>query len=622
MAQKGGSAPNSEEEDYYLYPINPGEKSSLAGTMGELRSTHFHTGIDIRTGGKTGTPVKAAADGQIVRISVNPVGYGNALYIQHPNGTFTVYAHLEKFEDPIAEYVRKEQYKRKKWDVELYPEVGLFRVHKGKIIALSGNSGSSGGPHLHFDLRDANHNLLNPLKYGFEEVRDNTPPVARTLAIKPLNATSRVDGEFSRKEYDINRKGNDYIINDPINVYGDVGLEVWAYDLLDNSRFHTGITEMEVFVNGISIHKQEINTFSFAEQRNILVHMPYEELQTSGKRFHKLYIEDGNELSIYKHSRKGAFSFKEDSCVYPVKIIMRDTYKNESSVSLTLNCQKPQFDVKEKAINYGHLKTPQTNLIENTLKVRVPKKDDEELYNIKVYVAGIPTEIAPEYELKNEIVYLYDFRNGIPDSADLCGTMEFFNYKAAIPSNKEFHYYDDKMNIHFPYNGLFDTLYLKTDYVEANEKEYFSFGNIYQPVRKYLTVTLKPRENYDPSKYAVYAVDLAQNLSYEGGKWDGQDITFSTRSFGTYTIIKDDEPPKITPTRLSSDDLKFRISDNLSGIKDYEVTVDGEWVLMHYDYKRDLIWSEKLNEFDKYQGEIVLKVSDKQGNQNVYKYNL
>ena len=159
-------------------------------------------------------------------------------------------------------------------------------------------------------------------------------------------------------------------------------------------------------------------------------------------------------------------------------------------------------------------------------------------------------------------------------------------------------------------------------YLIPNDKEYFSFGNVYQPVRKYLTVTLKPRKQYDPSKYAVYAVDPAQNISYEGGKWDGQDITFSTRSFGTYTIIKDDEAPKITPIKLSSDDLRFKISDKLSGIDDYELTINGNWVLMHYDYKRDLIWSEKLNESDKFQGEIVLKVSDKQGNENIYKYNL
>ena len=620
MAQKGGSPPSDEEEDYYIFPIQPGERGSLSGTMGELRSSHFHTGIDIRTGGKTGMPVHAAADGDIVRISVNPTGYGNAVYILHPNGTHTVYAHLEKFGDQIADYVRQEQYRQKKWDVEIFPKRGEFKVRKGDVIALSGNSGSSGGPHLHFDLRDANHRLLNPLKYGFEEVWDNVPPTVKSLAITPLNENSRIEGDFARVEYDVKRKGNDYYIKEPIDVYGQIGLEVWAYDLLNGSGFRTGITEIQVLVNGDKVHEQEINTFEFSDQRNILVHMPYKELQTSGKRFHKLYVDDGNELSIYK-SLKDGLTFADDSCVYPVKIIMKDTYNNESSLSLTLRCKKPDFDISDSAGRYGHLKEPQSEIIENTMKIRLPK-EDEEYKNIVLYNSGVGTEIAPKYEVDNQVVYLYDLRNGLPDSADFCGTKEVFNFKATVPSNKEYHYYDDKLNIHFPHKSLFDTLYLTTDYVQVNEQEYFSFGDPYHPVRKNLYVTLKPKNEYNKEKYAVYAVDQSQNKYYIGGEWEDDEISFKTRDFGNYTIEKDDRGPDIAALKLSDDDIKFRISDELSGIKDYEVTVDGEWVLMHYDYKRNLIWSEKLNESDKFEGKLVLRVYDNQGNKSVFEHQL
>ncbi|MGK7392293.1 MAG: M23 family metallopeptidase [Candidatus Cyclobacteriaceae bacterium M2_1C_046] len=621
FAQKGGSAPAADEEDYFIFPIKPGERGSLSGTMGELRSSHFHTGLDIRTGGRSGVPVHAAAAGDIVRISVNPTGYGNAVYIVHPNGTHTVYAHLDKFEGPIADHVRQVQYRLKKWDVEIYPKRGEFTVNKGDVIALSGNSGSSGGPHLHFDLRDANHDLLNPLKYGFEEVHDHTPPVARSLALVPLNPKSRIEGELDRKEYDLRRKGNDYYIDEPINVYGNVGLELWAYDLLDNSRFHTGITEMEVVFNGETVHKQEINTFSFSDQRNILVHMPYKELRTSGKRYHKLYIDEGNKLNIYQTIQNGLI-FSKDSCAYPVKIIMRDTYNNESSVSMTLRCKKPEFEVNNGSGRYGHLKSPQTELMKNTLKIRIPIENDDDINNIVMYEAGVPHEIAPEYKVGDEVVYLYNLREGLPDSANFCGTKEVFNYKASVPSNKEYAYYDDHINLHFPYNSLFDTLYLTTDYVQSENREYFSFGDPYKPLRRHLSVTLKPTNEYDHEKYAVYAVDNAQNLYYQGGDWDGKDISFRTRDFGTYTIAKDDEEPNVNALRLSSDELKFRISDERSGIKDYEVTVDGEWVLMHYDYKRNLIWSEKLNNADKFSGKVILTVTDNQGNKKVAEYNL
>ena len=135
-AQLQASAMDAKK-GYYLFPIKPGERNSLAGTMGELRSTHFHSGIDIRTEGRTGLPVHAAADGYISRVVVSTSGYGNTLYILHPNGETTVYAHLDKFEDPIASYVREEQYRRKSFSLDLTPYKGQFAVKKGDKIAQS-----------------------------------------------------------------------------------------------------------------------------------------------------------------------------------------------------------------------------------------------------------------------------------------------------------------------------------------------------------------------------------------------------------------------------------------------------------------------------------------------------
>lgn len=616
IAQKGGSPPSSDEEDYYIFPVNPGERGSLSGTMGELRSTHFHSGIDIRTGGRTGIPIVAAADGEIVRVAVSTSGYGNALYIRHPNNTFTVYAHLEKFEGPIADYVREQQYKRKQWDIDLYPSGGQFPVRKGEKVALSGNSGSSGGPHLHFDIRDGNHNVLNPLKYNFEEVWDRTPPVARALALKPMNRYSRVNNIFNREEYSLRRVGNDYVIDKPIPVYGVVGLELYAYDLLDNSRFRTGITEIDVYLNGEKIHRQEINTFSFSDQRNILVHMPYEELQKSGQRFHKLYIDDGNRLSIYDSRMKNGLIFNERDCEYPVEIVMKDTYNNESKVSFTVVCRPPQYEIYEPTSEFGHSGKAVEILNENVLKIKLPREDDK-VNRIVLYDSGEETEIGPDYITETEAVYLWDMRNGLPDSADYCSEKRVFNYHAMIPSEKQYHFYGDNIAINFPVNSLFDTLYLQTKYAEENGFEKFTFGNPTQPVRRYLNVTLIPEKEYDPRYYSVYSL-YNDNLYHSGGKWKDNTITFSTRDFGTYTIAADSVAPDIKPLVLNSNDLKFRISDSMSGINDYELTIDGEWVMMHYDYKRNLIWSEKLKEDVPFSGEVRLRVTDNQGNVEIY----
>src|SRR5687768_17785594 len=174
-------------EETYLYPIRPGLPGSLAGTMGELRTTHFHSGIDIRTDNIIGLPVLASKSGYISRVTVSPSGYGNVLYITHPNGHTTLYAHLDKFSGALAKFVLEEQYKRKTANVDLFFQPNEFKVTRGDTVALSGNSGSSGGPHLHFDIRDANNYALNPLQVEeFSEIVDNLPPTIEKIALKTL----------------------------------------------------------------------------------------------------------------------------------------------------------------------------------------------------------------------------------------------------------------------------------------------------------------------------------------------------------------------------------------------------------------------------------------------------
>ena len=169
---------NAQSSDnYYLFPIRPGEQNYLAGTMGELRSSHFHAGIDIKTGGQSGWPVYAAADGYINRIRISNGGYGHALYIAHTNGTSTVYGHLSKFNDDIAAYVLDEQYEQQSFTLQLFPNKEQFKVKKGDIIAYSGNTGSSTGPHLHFEIWHNNliidpRNLIKDYKINDVSIKE------------------------------------------------------------------------------------------------------------------------------------------------------------------------------------------------------------------------------------------------------------------------------------------------------------------------------------------------------------------------------------------------------------------------------------------------------------------
>ena len=185
---------------YYIFPVQPGQPNSLSGTMGELRTGHFHGGLDVRTGGATGLPIHAAAEGWVSRVKVSTSGYGNVIYLSHPNGTTSVYAHLEGFEDKLAKWVREQQYKEKTFEIELFPEQNQIRYNQRDVIGYGGNSGSSGGPHLHFEIRDANQNALNPLEFGFNEIKDNIPPYLYKLALEPKTMNSRVGHEWGRFE--------------------------------------------------------------------------------------------------------------------------------------------------------------------------------------------------------------------------------------------------------------------------------------------------------------------------------------------------------------------------------------------------------------------------------------
>lgn len=169
LAQK-----QSYPKGYYQFPIRPGLPNSLAGGLGDLRSNHFHAGLDIRTQQREGLPVYAAAEGYIYKVAVQRTGYGNVIYLRHPNGQTTVYGHLLKFSDPLATWVRQEQYKKQTFEIDLFPEAGQFVFKKGEVIALSGNTGGSAGPHLHFEVRDSKDNYLNPLYFGFNEIKDVT----------------------------------------------------------------------------------------------------------------------------------------------------------------------------------------------------------------------------------------------------------------------------------------------------------------------------------------------------------------------------------------------------------------------------------------------------------------
>lgn len=589
--------------------------ASLAGTMGELRSTHFHTGIDIRTNSEIGWPVVAVSNGYISRAGVSSSGYGNVLYVKHPDGNTTVYGHLDKFNEAVDQYVRKERYRRKTSDIDLYFRNGQFTVKKGDTIAFAGNSGSSAGPHLHFDIRDSNNLALNPLAYNFNEVRDNASPVARKIAFKTLDINSRINDRFGRFEFYLQRSGKDYILSQPILASGTVGIELLAYDIVDNARFKCGINYIEVFVDSVLIFKQQIEQLNLAQGRGIYTLMDFRTLMDDGNRFNKLFMEDGNTLKFYSQSPgNGKIKIRNDK-ESNVRIVMKDFHGNSSTVRIRLKPSDPILELQ----TLESAKSALTSQVEDNTMIISAKPCEAENLPAIAYIKGQAKEIYPSYFNAVNSVYLIDLRKNIPDSIQVCDQTLVTNFKAMVPSGREYKYFSDRIDIRFPDRALYDTLYFTANHsIRSDSLEVFSLGP-QLPFSRSISVILKPVLNYVMEKNtSVYRIN-GKSFSHEGGVWANGKLTFSPREFGNFTILTDSVPPIITRIYVNNQAVRFKIYDTLSGIASYEATLNGKWLLLNYDAKTNAIVSERLNSTELLRGDFELVVTDQAGNKKIYK---
>lgn len=309
----------------------------LAGTFGELRSNHFHSGIDIKTQRKEGLPVYAAAAGYVSRIKVAQFGFGKAIYVTHPNGYTTVYAHLSKYATKIDKYVKKIQYEKERFQTgSLFFKKDTFPIKKGEIIAFSGNTGSSGGPHLHYEIRNTKtENVLNPFVFGIE-VEDTKSPIFQSLKIYPLSNNSRINSRNKSLILPIkNIKKRENRV-DRIAASGRIGFGVSVFDLLDKASNKNGIYSLELLVNGKRFYYHNVTEFSFSESKFINLHIDYPHYKKYKVRYQKTFKEPKNELSTYANLiDNGKLNIKE-GLNYTVKIIAKDYKGNRSSLKIPI----------------------------------------------------------------------------------------------------------------------------------------------------------------------------------------------------------------------------------------------------------------------------------------------
>ncbi len=349
----GLSAQNGYPRDAFRSPLDI--PLILAGTFGELRSNHFHSGIDIKTQQRQGLPIYAIGDGTVTRIKISLWGYGKALYVAHPNGYTSVYGHLQKFSPEIEEYIKKIQYEKNSYEVEVYPEYGEVKVQKDRVIAFSGNSGGSSGPHLHFEIRSSiSEKPTNPLLYGLE-VLDATNPTLVGLYGYPLSENAQLNQSTVKSQINFTKQKDGTFLADKVTALGTIGFGFIGFDRQDMAANKNGVYSVRQVVNGKVYTDYDFETFSFTETRYINTFIDYDHLGKYRQRIQKTFKSPGNRLSIYNKLVNDGKVVVKEGLSYKVELLIHDLEGNLTKLVIPVEGKRQAIKIAKenpKSENY------------------------------------------------------------------------------------------------------------------------------------------------------------------------------------------------------------------------------------------------------------------------------
>ena len=589
----------------YLFPINNNSQNYLSGNLGELRGDHFHMGIDIKTFGKINLPVIASENGFIERLRVSGTGYGKAIYIKHEDGNKTVYAHLNKFNDKFEKYITDYQYRNKKFIVNLFPG-NKFKVKKGDTIGYSGNSGTSGAPHLHYEYRDSNDLVYNPLSLNFKEIKDKRSPTIELISFKSMDLESRVNDQFGIFTHKIETKS----INENINLEGNIGISIYAFDRLDGYLNKVGINQVKLYVNDSLIINNKINYLSYNETNYVSRYIDFHLYKKLRRQFIKLYQDDGNKLNFHRNKSDGIINFSKDK-TFDIRIEVFDLFGNKKTLFFTVNNKSKENMV----ISELDLFEDDHYILDNTLVLRSHDKFD----TINILYKDSNKKMINDFSNQKYNYYLVSLKEKLPLRAKINDKEINFNLIRSISHNTISKVSNKDFNITFNKESLFDTLYLS--FFKKNDSlEYFNFKNE-MTFKKGILVELIPKKTYNKLKSHVYNTN-GKKPRYIGGEWKDNKIKFYSKNLSNYTILEDNEPPKINILTINQNEIKIKIKDFQSGISNYEGKINDQWILFEYDKKNDIIISKKLNSNQSFKGRFVLTVEDNASNKTIYKINI
>jgi len=502
----------------------------LAGNFCEMRSNHFHTGLDIKTNNTEGYRLYSIEDGYISRIRISPWGYGKAIYIKHNNGLTSVYAHCSDFPPLIDSLIYAIQRKNETYIID--EDISHFKlpVKRGEIIAYSGNSGSSTAPHLHFEIRETiTEHAINPLLFDCyrKKIKDSKSPEIRGIKLYALTKSGfMIPGKSLY--FSIKKSGSTYVVNDnnPININNILvensmlGIGLYTIDKLDGAHNTCGIYETELKQNKTVIHQQKIDYMNFDFNRFLNSHQDYFAFKNQRKHIHKQFTTSINPLPIYPLNN-GKIEWNKAAGEYSMTV--RDVHGNQSQ-----------------------------------LKFKIEKTSENFLKNV--------------FESKK---YYYP---------DRLNTIQLDGFEAVIEKHSFYEPIEAIINTK-PHDSL--KAYLSKVY------QLFEY-NIPVQARYNIRIKIPSEiEHLSKSKLAIALIDHKQRTFFQGGYHENGWITVEVRDFGKFTLVIDSIPPIIKPLDFKNNQniskystLEMTISDNMSGVSKYKAYLNGNWVLLKYNKKK------------------------------------
>lgn len=538
---------STPSKDFFRSPLDI--PMQLAGNFGELRPNHFHAGLDFKTNQQEGLNIYAVADGYVSRIKISTYGYGKAIYITHENGYTSVYGHLQKSVGKIQDYIINESYNQKSYEIEMFPNKNELLVKKGDIIGISGNTGGSEGPHLHFEIRDAiNEKAINPFLVGFDRfLKDSKKPYLSALLVYPIDGNSIVNQSKRPVALNISLQQNGTYVSEKVLASGKIGFGVTSADVDDISYNSNGIFKAQSFENGNPNFGYQFDTINFEEARYINALIDFTRYKKTHQRVQKLFMKNPYPLSNIKTNELKGIINVDSNFSESYKIEISDFFGNKTIVTIPIEYSALPSKIAEPIATSKYVvkANSESNFEKGNWSVFFPEHTFYEDFNLN-------------FDANDSILNLHD--DSIPVHSNFKvsfeDTLKLFNSKSFIASVK-----DKKIN----YNNT----KIKNNTFSTYTKNLGQFKLLTDSIKPKITIT-KPIEGKTINQKTIQffiSDELSGIKSYDGfinGKWVLFEFEPKNRKL-THTITEG----KIN---AGKNVLKLVVVDNVGNSTTFETT--------------------------------------------------